>query len=109
MLLMDVIFRAIADPTRRGILNSLARQDESVTALAKDFDISLPAVSQHLKVLQNAGLVSGSRKGRFIYYRLNAAPLREVSRWIQPYERFWNARLDALEAHLRKRHGRHHR
>lgn len=89
---VDVIFRAIADPTRRGILDTLARKDESVMALSKSFAMSLPAVSQHLKVLQNAGLVTGNRKGRYIFYRLNPTPLREVSRWMRTYERFWHAR-----------------
>ena len=99
---MENVYRAIADPTRRGILDSLAKHDESVMALAKGFDMSLPAVSQHLKVLQNARLITGRRKGRQIFYRLNPAPLREVSRWIDRYERFWQARLDRLEAHLKK-------
>jgi DNA-binding transcriptional ArsR family regulator len=99
---MDVVFRAIADPTRRGILDSLAKREESVTEIAKGFDISLPAVSQHLRVLQTANLITGHRKGRQIIYRLNPIPLREVSRWIKTYERFWEASLDRLEAHLKK-------
>ena len=73
--------------------------------LAKDFEISLPAVSQHLKVLKQAGLIDGQREGRQIFYRLNPAPLRVVSRWVHPYERFWRMKLDALQAHLRRRHG----
>jgi DNA-binding transcriptional ArsR family regulator len=102
---MNAVFRAIADPTRRDILDVLARKEESVMELAKDFDISLPAVSQHLKVLRRAGLIIGEREGRQVFYRLNPAPLHEVSRWIRPYERFWRTKLDALHAHLRRRHG----
>ena len=102
---METIFRAIADPTRRGILDQLAKGDESVMSLARGFEMSLPAVSQHLKILQKADLVIGQRKGRQIVYHLNAAPLRKVSRWVRPYERFWKSRLDALGDHLRRRHG----
>jgi DNA-binding transcriptional ArsR family regulator len=102
---MNAVFRAIADPTRREILDRLAAGEESVTDLAKGFEMSLPAVSQHLRVLQEARLVRGQRRGRQILYRLNPAPLRQVSRWIGPYERFWRSRLEALGAHLRRKHG----
>src|SRR5258708_4031163 len=102
---MNIVFRAIADPTRRKILDVLAKNEESVMELAKDFDMTLPAVSQHLKVLKEARLIAGRRAGRQIFYRLNPAPLREVSRWIRSYERFWRTRLHALESHLRRRHG----
>ena len=102
---MNAVFRAISDPTRRGILDALARKDESVMELAKDFEITLPAVSQHLKILKRAGLVSGQREGRRIFYRLRPGPLRLVSRWVHPYERFWSAKLHALHAHLGRRHG----
>src|SRR5579864_3380633 len=102
---MYQVFRAIADPTRRDILDRLAVQEESVMELAKDFDMSLPAVSQHLKVLQEAKLIAGHREGRQVFYQLNPKPLREVSRWIGSYERFWRSRLNALESHLRREHG----
>lgn len=102
---MNTVFRAIADPTRREILDSLAKHDESVMELAKGFAMSLPAVSQHLKVLQKAGLITGHREGRRIVYQLNPAPLQRVSSWVNSYERFWRTRLDALETHLRSRHG----
>jgi DNA-binding transcriptional ArsR family regulator len=105
---MKALFRAIADPTRREILDTLvAKHEESVMELTKDFDMSLPALSQHLKVLRNAGLIAGRREGRQIFYRLNPAPLYEVARWIHPYERFWKSKLNALDAHLRRRHGQH--
>ena len=102
---METVFRAIADPTRRGILDSLAKNDGSVMELAKGFEMSLPAVSQHLKVLREANLITGHRKGRQIFYHLNPDPLRQVFRWIRVYEKFWENRLDALDSHLRKRHG----
>jgi len=105
MLAMNAVFRAIADPTRRRILDRLGVQEESVLELAKDFDMSLPAVSQHLKILQEAELIAGHRQGRQIFYQLNPEPLRKVSQWIGSYERFWRTRLYALETHLRRRHG----
>lgn len=108
MPLMNAVYRAIADPTRREIMDRLANKDESVMELAKDFDMSLPAVSQHLKVLQQARLISGHREGRQIFYRLNPAPLRDVSRWVHSYERFWKTRLHALHHYLRRQHGPHH-
>ena len=105
---MKTLLRAIADPTRREILDTLlTKHEESVTDLTKDFDMSLAAASQYLKVLREAGLVTGRREGRQIFYRLNPAPLYEVARWIHPYERFWKSKLNALEAHLRRRHGQH--
>jgi len=105
---MKAVFRAIADPTRREILDTLVnKHEESATELTKDFDMSLPALSQHLKVLREAGLIAGRREGRQIFYRLNPAPLYEVARWIHPYEQFWKTKLDALNAHLRRRHGKH--
>ena len=102
---VDSVFKAIADPTRRRILDHLALGEDSVMELAKDFAMSLPAVSQHLKVLRAAELVQSERHGRQIVYRLNATPLQDVSTWIQSYERFWRTRLKALGAHLRKKHG----
>lgn len=104
---MQTVFRAVADPTRRAILDCLATKEESVLNLAASFDITLPAVSQHLRVLQDAHLVTRRREGRRIFYQLNPEPLSEVARWIHPYERFWHERLDALGTHLRRRYGRH--
>jgi DNA-binding transcriptional ArsR family regulator len=105
---MNTVFRAVADPTRRAILDCLASKEESVMKLAASFDITLPAVSQHLRVLQDAHLVARRRDGRKIFYRLNPEPLSEVARWIHPYERFWRKRLRALGEHLRRKHGDHH-
>ena len=105
---MQTVFRAVADPTRRAILDCLATKEESVLNLAASFDITLPAVSQHLRVLQNAHLVTRRREGRKIIYQLNPEPLSEVAQWIHPYERFWRTGLNALSEHLRRKHGRPH-
>jgi DNA-binding transcriptional ArsR family regulator len=101
---MNTVFRAVADPTRRAILDCLASKEESVMKLASSFEMTLPAVSQHLRVLQVARLVTRRRDGRNIFYRLNPEPLREVARWIHPYEHFWRKRLHALGEHLRRKH-----
>src|SRR5262245_2978882 len=102
---MNTVFRAVADPTRRAILDCLANDEESVLNLAADFDMTLPAVSQHLRVLQDAQLVTRRRDGRKIFYKLNPDPLSEMARWLHPYERFWRKRLKALDEHLRRKHG----
>lgn len=105
---MNAVYRAISDPTRREILDLLLDKDEeSVKELTKDFEMSLPAISQHLKVLREAGLIARRREGRHIFYRLNPDPLYGVARWIHTYERFWKKKVNALEAHLRRRHGPH--
>jgi DNA-binding transcriptional ArsR family regulator len=105
---LNSTFSAIANPTRRAILARLAEGETSVTELAVPFDVSLPAVMKHLQVLEDAGLITREKEGRVSRCRLNAIPLQNAAEWINPYERFWRARLHALEAHLRRRHGRHH-
>src|SRR5881296_3507460 len=97
---LDRSFAALADPTRRAILSRLARGPARVTDVAARFPISLNAVSKHLKVLERAGLVRRRREGREHYLELRAAPLREIARWTSRYERFWNEKLDALDAFL---------
>lgn len=97
------VFRAIADPTRRGLLDGLRGGEVSMGQLAASFDMSLPAVSQHLKVLREVGLVTETRAGRERRYRLQPAPLREVVDWVGHFEKFWNTRLDALERTLKER------
>jgi DNA-binding transcriptional ArsR family regulator len=92
------VLTAVADPTRRAIIARLARGPARVTDVAAPFPISLNAVSKHLKVLEGAGLVRRARQGREHMLELNAAPLREVSRWAHRYESFWNERLDRLQA-----------
>lgn len=93
---LDLAFAALADPTRRRIVARLTRGETRVTDLALPFDMSLNAVSKHIKVLEGAGLVRRTRAGREHYLRLRAQPLREAARWISQYERFWTQRLDAL-------------
>ena len=97
------VFRAVADPTRRQLLDRLADGGESMMKLAESFEMSLPAVSQHLKVLREAGLVEERREGRLRIYTLVPGPLREVSDWIGHYEQFWQTRLRKLGDHLKKR------
>jgi DNA-binding transcriptional ArsR family regulator len=96
----DDIFRAIADPIRRGILDRLIAHERPVGELAAEFSVTLSAISQHLRVLRQSGLVRERRQGRSRLYQINAAPLREVADWIAHYEGFWHARLDALERYL---------
>ncbi len=97
---LDLAFAALADPTRRRIVSRLTRGAARVGDLAHPFDMSLNAVSKHLKVLERAGLVRRERRGREHYMQLRATPLREIARWTSQYERFWNQRLDALGAFL---------
>ena len=97
------VFRAVADPTRRRLLDRLANGGESMMKLAESFEMSLPAVSQHLKVLRDAGLIEERREGRLRIYTLVPGPLREVSDWVGPYEQFWQTRLRKLGDHLKKR------
>lgn len=93
-------FAALADPTRRAILTRLAAGESSVTALAEPFAMSLPAVTKHLKVLERAGLITRTRQAQWRPCRLEAKRLREVSAWIEQYRRFWDERIDRLEAYL---------
>ena len=97
---LDLAFAALSDPTRRRIVARLARGPTRVTDLAEPFAMSLNAVSKHLKVLEQAGLVHRQRRGREHHLRLRAAPLREIAQWTLRYERFWNERLDALAEFL---------
>jgi DNA-binding transcriptional ArsR family regulator len=95
-------FAALADPTRRAILARLALGETSVTDLAKPFDMSLPAVSKHLKVLQRAGLIARGRSAQWRPCRLDAGPLKEVAGWIEEYRRFWEQSFDRLDDYLRE-------
>ena len=99
---LDATFAALADPTRRAILARLARRDTSVGELARPFDISLPAVSRHLRVLERAGLLTQDRQGRVRLCRLRAAPMRTAADWIDRYRGFWTRQLDALAEHFQK-------
>ena len=93
-------FAALADPTRRAILARLALGETSVTDLAKPFEMSMPAVSKHLKVLERAGLISRGREAQWRPCRLDAGPLQDAASWIEDYRRFWSGHVDALERYL---------
>lgn len=109
---LSATFSAIADPTRRAILARLASGEATVTELAKPFDMSQPAISKHLKVLEHAGLISRGRDAQWRPARLEVDRLREAARWMERYRIFWEQSLDRLDQHLRdiqreeKRHGR---
>jgi len=97
---LDSIFHALADTTRRGILARLAHGTAVVTELAEPFDISLPAISKHLGVLEKAGLIHRHKDGRIRRCELNAGPLESASDWIKYYRQFWGDRFDSLENYL---------
>jgi DNA-binding transcriptional ArsR family regulator len=98
---LSATFAALADPTRRAILARLASGETSVTELAKPFEMSMPAVSRHLKVLQHAGLIARGREAQWRPCRLEAAPLKEVAGWVEAYRHFWEQSFDRLEVYLR--------
>jgi DNA-binding transcriptional ArsR family regulator len=95
-------FAALADPTRRAILTRLSRGEASVTELAKPFDVSLPGISKHLKVLERAGLIARGRNAQFRPCRLEARPLKDVADWVDHYRRFWEDSFDRLDNYLRE-------
>lgn len=99
---LDAVFHALADSTRRAILARLATGDAVVTELAEPFDMSLPAISKHLTVLEKAGLLQRHKDGRIRRCELTAEPLESASEWIGFYKRFWNAQLDSLAHYLEK-------
>ena len=96
------IFQALADPSRRAIFESLTRGEVPVKALTARFDISQPAVSQHLAALKEAGLVNGRREGRCVYYRVEPRGMKPLIDWIAHYRAFWTERVDRLEELLEK-------
>ena len=112
---LSATFAALADPTRRAILARLAAGEQSVTDLAEPFDMSLPAVSKHLRVLERAGLIARGRDAQKRPCRLEAEPIKEVAEWAERYRALWEGRLDRLDAYLRqlqpkeKGHARQHR
>lgn len=97
---LSAVFAALADPTRRAIIATLATRDATVTELTAPLSISMPAVSRHLKVLERAALISRSRSGKWRASHLEAAPLREVADWIEDYRRLWDSSLTRLDVHL---------
>src|SRR5215831_4497056 len=94
---LSVTFAALADPTRRAILARLARGEASVTELAKPFDLSLPGISKHLKVLQRAGLITQSRNAQWRPCRLDGSRLKEAAEWVGEYRRFWDESFERLD------------
>ena len=108
-------FAALADPTRRAILARLATGEAPVTELAKPFDMSMPAISKHLKVLERAGLIARSREAQWRPCRIEAGRLKEVADWVEEYRRFWEHSLDRLDEYLKelklkeRKHGRKQR
>jgi DNA-binding transcriptional ArsR family regulator len=99
---LDSTFAALSDPTRRGIIAKLARGELSVTALAEPYAMSLPAVSKHLRVLENAGLIERRKVGRTHHCRLTPKPMQRASDWLSRYRAFWDSQFDNLAGHLEK-------
>lgn len=109
---LSATFAALADPTRRAILARLASGESSVTELAEPFEMSLPAISRHLKVLERAGLIARGREAQWRPCRLEAGPLKNAAKWLERYRRFWEQSFDRLDDYLRdlqekeRKHGR---
>ncbi len=99
---LSATFAALADPTRRAILSRLASGEASVKELARPFDMSLPAISKHLKVLQRAGLIARGRRAQWRPCRLQGGPLKEIADWVEHYRRFWEQSFDRLDEYLRE-------
>lgn len=99
---LSAIFAALADPTRRAMLARLLEGDATVTQLAEPFDLSQPTISKHLKVLEQAGLITRSRNAQWRSSSLDGAALREVTEWMEPYRRFWDANFARLDEHLKR-------
>ena len=99
---LSLTFAALADPTRRAMLSRLAEGEATVNELAEPFSVSLPAISRHLKVLERAGLIVRSREAQWRPSRLQADPLDEAAEWMLARKQTWEARMDRLDAHLRK-------
>jgi len=99
---LSATFAALSDPTRRAILARLASGETSVTELAEPFEMSLPAVSKHLKVLERAGLIARGREAQWRPCRLDARPLKDVADWAEQYRRFWSESFDRLDHYLRE-------
>ena len=103
---LSTTFAALADPTRRAILARLADGEVSVQELAEPFDISLPAVSRHLKVLEHAGLIVRGREAQWRPCRLQAGPLKDIAAWVEEYRRYWDESFDRLDLYLNELQGK---
>jgi DNA-binding transcriptional ArsR family regulator len=99
---LDAVFHALSDSTRRSILRDVCHREKTVGEIAVPYQISLAAVSKHLKVLERAGLVRREKRGSFQYVQTNAKPMQEAEQWLAYYEQFWDDRLDLLQKHLSK-------
>jgi DNA-binding transcriptional ArsR family regulator len=97
---LDDVFAALADPTRRGVLESLSGGSLPVTELAAPYEMSLPGFMKHLRVLEEAGLIARTKEGRVVSCELSAAPMKKAAAWMQRYERFWTEKLDSLARYL---------
>src|SRR5258708_27437510 len=106
---LNILFAALADPPGRAILPRLATGEAWVTELAEPFAMSMPAISKHLKVLERAGLIARGREAQWRPCRLEAAPLKDVARWVEHYRRFWERSFDRLDAYLRALKAREHK
>jgi DNA-binding transcriptional ArsR family regulator len=96
------VFQAIADPTRRQIINLIAHHAMNLNSIADNFEISRPSVSQHVKILQECGIIRVEKKGRERYCKIQPGRLREVSDWVEPFRKLWEQKLDSFENYLRK-------
>ena len=103
---LDAVFHALSDPTRRAIIRSLARGESAVSRLARPFEMSLPAVSKHLGVLEEANLVRREKRGRVHFCKVNPQAMMEAAEWLARYRDFWEGRFDALERFLASPHER---
>ncbi|MCT7374764.1 ArsR/SmtB family transcription factor [Chelativorans salis] len=99
---LSAAFAALADPTRRAMLTRLCEGEATVNEIAAPFDLSLPAISKHLKVLEGAGLISRGRAAQFRPCRLEPGPLKDVADWVERYRRFWDESLDRLDSYLKE-------
>jgi DNA-binding transcriptional ArsR family regulator len=97
---LDLLFGALADATRRGIVDRLAKGEATVTELSAPYSISLPAISRHLKVLERASLITRSQEGKWRHARLSPSSLADAATWLARYERLWNEKFDRLDDHL---------
>jgi DNA-binding transcriptional ArsR family regulator len=100
---LDQVFSSLGDPTRRAILQALAQRSATITEIAKPFPVSLNAISKHVMVLEEAGLVRREIRGREHHCRIDPRPLREASGWLEHYRQFWDVRLDALELYVARK------
>lgn len=98
---LDKVFGALSDPTRRGILAQLARGESRVSALAEPYGISQPAISKHLRVLEQAGLIHRTRRGREHHIRVDPRPIEEAQGWIATYAKYWQRQFDAVDEYLK--------